>query len=411
MKIGTARYNLTPKGEFYLIGYRSSNRNYPATGIYDDIFCNSLLFDDGEKEVFIFSADFLEFEESMTNDVKEFLNNKYGIDKNLILFSATHNHSSIVSYHKGWYTNKFNAEYYNFLIETIEKSYLDCKNNKKLATAKIGSEIIEGYYDNRNHPGKLADNQVIVTKFYDSQDKEFAAIVNWAVHSTVINAENTVLTSELAGMVSKKLGEKLGYYPLMIVGAAADCSNRNLRQGNDFKELERVSSGLSDEINLIKLATDIELDKVSYVADTYHIEHDMKYVHEEVEGQIKELQKEANEFPNKAEGLNTRISNLKKIFLVNHFSLDVNYEVIKIGDLILYVFPGELGSDFGKTLKNIECNAIVCGYTNGYLEYFMPQSEYGLSFETIGSKIPKGEPEKIVENLLNMAKKLIFNNK
>ena len=54
MKVGTSRCLLTPQKEFYLIGYRSENRMYPATGVHDDIYANALLFDDGQEEVFIF---------------------------------------------------------------------------------------------------------------------------------------------------------------------------------------------------------------------------------------------------------------------------------------------------------------------------------------------------------------------
>lgn len=49
MKIGHSRRLLTPKKEFYLIGYRNENRLYPANGVHDDIYANALLFDDGKK--------------------------------------------------------------------------------------------------------------------------------------------------------------------------------------------------------------------------------------------------------------------------------------------------------------------------------------------------------------------------
>ena len=52
MKIGHARICLSPTNdEFYLIGYRSPTRLEPALGIHDDIYANSLLFDDGFKKV------------------------------------------------------------------------------------------------------------------------------------------------------------------------------------------------------------------------------------------------------------------------------------------------------------------------------------------------------------------------
>lgn len=364
MRVGSARFCISPKKEFYLIGYRSKNREYPAKGIYDDIYCNSLLFEYQGQQVFLFSADFLEFEEAMAEDVKTILQNEYGIERDLVLLCATHNHSSLVSYHRSWYTGKFDQEYYDFLIQTIIESYKVCLETMREATAQYGKKVIPGYYGNRNHPGQLADNEIIVVKFYDENNQPFTGLVNWAVHSTVISAENDLLTSELAGNVSKKLFEPFGFYPAMVVGAAGDSSNRNERQGNDFKELERVSTALAEEIGKIEMTGNIELGAIRYQALYHTVHHDS-------------------------------------------FHLDVKFQVINIGNLQLFVFPGELGSRFGITLK-AHCSelGLVLGYTNGYHKYFMPEEEYGLSFETIDSNIPKGEPEKIISKLIQAAQYL-----
>lgn len=178
MKIGSARYCISPsKEEFYLIGFRSENRYYPAKGIHDDIYCNAMLLEENGEQVFIFSADYLEFEESMAEDTKTMLNDMFGIDRDCVLLCATHNHSSVVSYHKGWYTGKFDPDYYDFLMQVMIDSFKACKDNAVDATARYGRKIITGYYGNRNHPGQLADNEVIVLKFYDKNAVPFAGIV------------------------------------------------------------------------------------------------------------------------------------------------------------------------------------------------------------------------------------------
>ncbi len=365
MKIGCARHCLSPKQEpFYLIGFRSPNRMEPASGIHDDIYCNSLLFEQDGRQVFMFSADFLEFEEEMAEDVKTLMLDRYGLERDCLLLAATHNHSSVVGYHKGWYTGKFQQEYYDFLIDTICRSYEECLANLRTATAKIGRKVITGYYGNRNHPGQLADNEVIVVKFFDEGGNAFAGIVNWAVHSTVISAENTWLTAEWAGNVSRKLGDAFGFYPAMIVGAAGDCSNRNERQGKDFAELERVSDGMAAEIAAIPVEDALTLDSIRWQT-LYHTVH------------------------------------------TSDFHLDAKGLVFDFGGLQLFVFPGELGSAFGTELKNAAPKpALVSGYTNGYYEYFLPASEYGLSFETQNCKVPGGEPEKLIEKYKQTSKLL-----
>lgn len=409
MKLGHARHNLTPDGEFYLIGYRSDNRMNPSSGVHDEIFCNSLLFEQDGKEIFLFSADYLEFEEEMAEDVKTLMQNHFGIERDAVLLCATHNHSSVVSYHKGWYTGKFDQKYYDFLLEIIQQSYLDCKANAQEITAKLGKKVILGYYGNRNHPGKPADNEVIVVKFFDRQGNAIAGLVNWAVHSTVISADNTWLTSELAGEVSKKLESVFGFYPAMVVGAAGDCSNRNERQGNDFKELERVSTALAAEIAAIPVEQELTLNEIRYQTVYHTVHHNMEFVHKELREEIAKYQKklETETDPKKIEFFEKKITNLSKEMEQNHFHLDAKGLVFHLGDIQLFVFPGELSSRFGIEMKAAcPVQGIVCGYTNGYYGYFMPVEEYGLSFETIGSPIPKKEPEKMVAKMIEASKRL-----
>lgn len=354
MKVGHARFDLTPTGEFHLIGFRNENRMHPASGVHDHIYCNSLLIEIDGRKLFIFSADFLEFEESMAEDVKTMLADEYGIDRDMVVLCATHDHSSVVSYHKGWYTHKFDQRYYDFLIDTIVGSYEECERTMVSATVEYGSKVILGYYGNRNHPGRPADNEVIVVKFIDEDGRAFAGMVNWAVHSTVISAENTWLTAEFAGNVSEKLEPYFGFVPAMVVGAAGDCSNRNQRQGRDFAELERVSTGMAKEIAVIDTARNLTLDRM--INQTlYHTIH------------------------------------------TDSYHLEAKGEVIDLGDLQLFVFGGELGSKFGIEMKETAGKpALVLGYANGYYGYWLPKEEYDISFETKTSPIPAGQGEELV---------------
>lgn len=366
MRVGCARRDITPKGDVYLIGYRDlPNRLEPATAIHDDVFCNCLLFEDeAGRQVFVFNADMLEIEESMAEEVKTLLQGRYGIDRDCVLLSATHDHTSIVAYHKTWWTHKFDQHYYDWLLQTICDCYEECRANARPATARMGKDIVTGFYGNRNVPGKLADNEVIVVSFFDEEGKPFAGLVNWAVHSAVCGPDCTELTSELAGLTGKKLAPTLGYYPAMIVGAAGDCSDKNFRQGRGIAEVERVSDGLAARIARIEPTEPVELGQI-VVQTFYHtVAHD-------------------------------------------DFHLDLRCAVISLGGFHLFVFPSELGGDFGIRMK-AECpvQGLVFGYTNGYFEYFLPAWEYGLSFETAHTQIPKGEPEKICDKFVQTSQLL-----
>lgn len=403
MRVGTSRYCLTPNEEFYLIGYFSENRKYPATGIHDDIYCNSMIIETKGKKLFIFSADFIEFEEEMVDDVKSMLFDKYGIERDMILMCATHNHSSVMSYHKHWHSGKFSPKYYTFLMETICKSYETCIKKLTEATAKYGKKVIIGYYGNRNHPGELADNEVIVINFFDQQNQLIGEIINWAVHSTVIGPQNTKLTGDLAGQVCHKIGNQTGCFPLFIVGAAGDCSNRNQRQGQDFDELERISNGLTHEILHIEMDRNLSIDDIHYQSLFHTIHHNMAFVHKSLGKHLENLKNKMaiSKDENEKKTLQNFINKYEGQMKLNKFHLDIKVCVYDLGGFQIITFPGELGSKLGISLKEDHSKLkIIAGYTNGFHHYFMSKEDYeGEYHETIGRPIPKGESEKIINKI------------
>lgn len=402
MKIGHGRACLSPsKDEFYLIGYKTPYRNAPAEGIHDDIYCNGLLIDVKGKKLFLASFDFLELEDEMVNEAKARLEKKFAIDRDLLLLSATHNHSSIMSYHKHWHSGVFDPAYYEFVMEQLVSVYQECLDSLEEATGAYGSEIITDYYGNRNHPGELADNEVTVIEFKNPKGEVIGAIVNMAVHSTVLSAKNNTLTGELAGNICRKLEQYWQIYPLILIGAAADSSNRHQRQGDDFSELERVSTALAREIAKIKRVEPLVLDQLTWQSLSHSIYNDMEITHKEAQRFLD------SDSPLKNPGL---IKKCEGILQRDHFYQQIEFGVYHLGKLQIYSFPGELGSAFGIEMKKAsreqKALGIVAGYTNGFHYYFLPEKEYGLSFETIGNPVPQGEPEKIVGKLIQSAQLL-----
>ena len=142
------------------------------------------------QQVFLLTADLLELEDEMAADMRTRLENVFGIPRDNIIIGVMHNHSSVRDHHRNWEFGKYDPARDAFMIDTVENAYRECLSNMQEATASYGSEIITGYYSNRNHPGEQSDNEVIVVRFYDTAGKPFAAIVNWAVHSTVLSAGN-----------------------------------------------------------------------------------------------------------------------------------------------------------------------------------------------------------------------------
>lgn len=412
MKIGSARFDITPKNKkFYLLGYKTPLRNEPAEGIHDHIFCNALLFDHEGDQVFILIADLLEFEDETAEYIKTQINKRYGLSRDQIIIGVTHDHNSVRDFHKHWEFGKFSQAYYDFLTETMIEAVGACQQNLRTAEAKTGKQVITGFYSNRNHPGQLADNEVLVVRFFDEEHKPFAALVNWATHSTVLGPSNMQLTGDLAGQTCQKLGDEWGYYPVMVVGAAADCSNRNDRQGKDFAELDRATTGLAKAIENIPVEDTLDLGEINVQTLSHGIYPDVNDYHHLLRETVAKIKngelKVAGDIPDK-----NLIEKCTDQLSQEDFGQLLQFSVLTIGQLRFFVFPGELGSKFGFALKNSTNKvSVIAGYSNGFHYYFLPKEEYGLSFETIGNPVPAGEGEKITAKFVQSSKLLDEKNR
>ncbi len=409
MRVGNGRVDLTPKdGEvFYLLGYKMPLRNQPAKGVHDPIFGNGILLEEQGQRLFLWSGDLLELPDETAADIKTKLEDTFGIPRDQILLSVTHNHSSIRDFHRDWEFGVYNPEYDAFLMESVLEVYRQCEEHLQEAEAVLGRDLVTGYYSNRNHEGELADNTVTVLKFLNTEGKAFAGIVNWAVHSTAMSGDNLYLTGDLAGNTCTNLQKEWGFFPLFLNGAAGDSSNRFCRQGKDFAELERAAKGLSEKIGKIPCEQKVKLGKLQSLTMSHEIAPDMEKYKAAIQKDLEDI----------ASGNKETLDHMPKEHLIGKlegelkresFYLNISFQVLDFGDLRIFVFPGELASKFGIYLReqNPQKQVLIAGYTNGFHYYFLNKEEYGLSFETIGNPVPAGEPEHIVEKMMQGARYL-----
>lgn len=354
MRAAATHLDITPAGPHHLGGYRHPSRRGAAAGVHDPVEADALLVEHDGREFFVVSLDLVEIEEGFADDLKTRLADAAGLDRDLVHVIATHDHSSTSVYFEHWWTGHGDAGARAQLLDRLVAAHATCRAQLREATVRVGRTTVVGHYGNRNHPGEPADNEVVVVHFVDATGTPFCGIVNWAVHSTVLPGTNDLLTADLAGAVRRHLAEVHGFTSLMMVGAAGDCSNRHQRQGQDFAELDRVSAAVAAQIARVVPDEPVPGGPV-HVQTLFHTVH--------------------------ADG----------------FHLDAKGWVVDLGGLRLFVFPGELGSAFGPQLRASHPGpSLVCGYANGYYAYWMPAAEYGLSFETTSSRVPVGEPEKLV---------------
>lgn len=398
MDVGSGRIDITPEEPFYLLGYKIPLRNQPAEGIHDHIFINGLLICTNlNQKLFIATGDLLELEDQFAATIRYKISQRYGIPFANVIIGVTHDHHSVRDFHENWEFGKFNEQYRDFLANSFVELYEKCENNLVEAKMVYGDDLVLGYFSNRNHPGQQSDNTVSVVKFVH-EGKEIAGLVNIAVHSTVLSGSNMLLTADLAGNLSQKLKDLWGFYPLMLIGCAGDSSNHNDRLARDFAELDRVTTGLAEKINHIELERTITVDNQPLRVLTLNQEvvNDKKAYDQDLLKRIEGMKNGSIKAVG-SQPLEHLIKKCEAQLKEPPFYDVVPMRILDLGDLRLFVFPGELASAGGEMLRNsTDKTVLIAGYCDGFHHYFLEEKDYGLSFETIGNPVPSGTFEKII---------------
>ncbi|VDG22436.1 neutral/alkaline non-lysosomal ceramidase N-terminal domain-containing protein [Lactiplantibacillus mudanjiangensis] len=401
MLVGHARKDITPTEPFYLLGYKTDLRNQPAKGVHDHIFINALLFyDEKGDECFLATGDLLEIEDVVAADIRQKISRRFGIAMDHVIIGVTHDHHSVRDYHRTWEFGKFSQSYYDFFINSFVTAFEDCRETLTDVTVQYGQREVLGFYSNRNHANKPADNAVSVIKFLQD-GKPVAGIVNMAVHSTVLGPDNQYLTADLAGNTCTKLADDWGFFPLMLIGCAADSSNRFERQGRDFAELERASSGLAAAISQIQTPKTLQLGKIRTLTLSHEVVNDKATYDQDLQTMIANLQNGAVKSVG-SQPIEAVIEKCTDQLAQPQFHDLLSLQLLDIGDLRLFVFPGELASAGAKLLRaSTDKTVLVAGYCNGFHYYFLQAQDYGLSFETIGNPVPAGTFEEIIAKFVS----------
>ena len=387
-------------------------RTQKSEGVLDDLKCTALVLEIEGTLFVMCDVELLMVTPEIVLAVKDWLGEQYGIRPEMVTIAAIHTHagpeirSERLPMFDAESDGSFWVGYQEFLKETIFATIADCfEKGLTEAEASYRTVEIEGLYGNRNGIGKPEDKDVSLIVFKDGEDVR-AAIVNINCHPTVLGAQNLQISGDLLGYISRGVKEKLGVYPVMMQGASGDMSNRNYRQGHDAAELARTGEGILKQL----FASD-KLEPLSLSQPMVHSYHwETSYpVDKEAFGTLRaqiedQMATETNYDKHKI--LQSTIYAIDMKLKKEEITVNFDASVIFMGDIAICKQPGELFSRFGKQIKAAS-NAklpLIWGYADDYGGYMADEGEYGKTYESIMSPMPKGTTEKITEDLALMMK-------
>lgn len=257
MKIGFAKVDITPPLGVYLCGQLEP---MVADGIESNLFASAICLDDEDVCVCICSCELLVFENSFANEVSAMAARKCGLLCGNIILTATHTHSgpnTAAVFGKG-----ANTEYLDSLktrlVDVISSAYESRRPGKLL----FGNCDCEGLAFQRRylmsdgrvqtHPLKNDPHIVCamggdstrlgVFAAKDDAGKLMAAGINFGCHATVMERDNTRLSSDYPGKAAAFLEKALNAPAMFLLGACGD-----ICQVNPFDDSRcEVGAGWSD---------------------------------------------------------------------------------------------------------------------------------------------------------------------
>jgi len=387
IKVGVGKTEITPTEPMRLYGYAS--RTEPFIGIYDPLFCRSVVFDDGITQATIISLD------SGTiplghwlQKIRTHLAEHYGIDH--VFLAATHSHAA-----PRLGTHDKPIPWNEVIAGKIYKSVGQALTKMQTAHFSIGAGEIDITYDRRvvnddgsvtmlwqNHerkPTKPVDQRINVLHIRNPDQEPIVTLVHYACHPVISGSKNKRVSAEIPGAICTYVNKAIEGECVFLQGACGEVNPYlagYLQEDTSaydaiFKEGEKVAR---EVVDIVHRATPVEQDDwtIHYQQKTvsFGLRHpvDDKRMKDLLHGFFSD------------EGLDS--------FLETDQRLQAEVSLLMLGKAIAWAgFPGEFFDDFQVDLRRRSpvANTFFVGYCNGMYSYFptieaAAEGGYGASY-------------------------------
>jgi neutral ceramidase len=372
-RASVVKIDITPDNPQNLLGYSYQK----STGILDHIYHRIVALDDGKTQLFLVSTDICEYAVSIYDSVATILEKQLGIKPVNFLWAATHTHSAPevgpegleAVFMDGRFPHKLDPDYTAMVVRTLVEGVK--KAQQTLAPARLGvgwgfsmaninrrAKDIDGQATLGMDPDGPVDRRIGLLRIDKEDGTPMVLIANYAIHGTVLGPAYLKISGDVPGVVSEYVEQKIGAPVLFINGALGNlapvysvCTDPEAGHLGQFRVL------LGDKIleanrKILSTTNDVTLNTGEIVVET----------------------------PRKA-GLGW-ISYLGKYTRTtkggdNLVRLPVRF--VKINeDIAIWSAPLELFCEISNEIRDRSPFPFTFyfGLTNGWLGYFLPESEF-----------------------------------
>ena len=240
-QVGVAKAVITPKKPIWMAGYAA--RKKPSQGIIHDLWAKALILAPSkDTSSVLVTLDICGLDSNLSNQIKDALQQQYGIKRDRIVLSFSHTHTGPVvgdclgvMYDMNEEQAKVVADYTEFLFKTILDLVGEAFEQIKPASVAWGisranfavnrSENLEKQVtfkrDRLNLDGPV-DHDVPVLSIKSDQGKLIAVVYSYACHCTTL-MKNDRLSGDYPGFANIVLEKEYpGAVAMFVAGCAAD---------------------------------------------------------------------------------------------------------------------------------------------------------------------------------------------
>jgi neutral ceramidase len=401
-----------------------------AIGIRDDLYAKVMILKTDKAKLCIIALDTIGFFKQDVARVRDMILDKTGIPKESILVAATHTHTGGPI--GDLYQSPRDDEYVTYIINRIEEAVdvaLDREQPVRLGYGvgavhnisfyrrflmKDGSFATNAGINNPNIERPLGDidPDVVVLRIDDLKGKPVGVVTNFACHLDTMSVDgNKEFSADYPGVLSTEIKNKLGQdvVSVFLNGACGninhvDVTGKMAIAPGHYKRMGRI---LAEEVIKtranIEYDNDITLDSINEdltVQTRLPEESDIQWANEILESE--ELTIWDSLIASEYIKLRDRGITSKKIEI----------QALRIGNLFIGAFPGELFVEFGAYVKSnslFKYN-MISTLSNGCEGYITTKEAFHQggyeSKLTNYTNLAPGTGEMLAENILKLMRKI-----
>jgi len=402
MKAATAKINITPPFGTPMGGnVRVDNK---ARGVHDELFCNVLIFNDGQKKICLLGFDVIGLNYTTCNDIKNAIKSLTKIPVSNIVIWATHTHSgpdtcALLSKGIDVHIDKYlddlkrkvvvgveeaNKNYKEIILKVGSTSVPDLSFNRRLVK-KDGSVVMNfEEFETADITGATGpiDKELISLSIWDEDNNLFAILVNFALHPAVLVGYKWLISRDFIHYLDEFIVKTFGQQAVTLFANGAE-GNINHLNYNDptrlrsFAETERIGTKLGQYVCAAIESSSILNDKIQFISKKVTLPL-REITEQEKEWTDMVIERDKNLVEDMVDGIpdKTYAKMIKEMLLRPDNECETVLQGLAIGNFAFVTFPGEAYVEFGLQVKEISPfkNTMIIGLANSYSGY-IPKKE------------------------------------